>query len=46
MIQLQSLRDKGEKYHVKTLGEQGADGINVGGYVTPIAEPTMRLTAS
>lgn len=29
--------------HVRILGDEGVDGINVGGYVTPIAEGTMRL---
>jgi trans-2,3-dihydro-3-hydroxyanthranilate isomerase len=29
--------------HVKILGEQGCEGINVGGYVTPIAEGVMTL---
>jgi trans-2,3-dihydro-3-hydroxyanthranilate isomerase len=29
--------------HVQLHGEQGADGIEVGGYVTPVAEATLRL---
>jgi trans-2,3-dihydro-3-hydroxyanthranilate isomerase len=29
--------------HVQLHGEQGADGIEVGGYVSPIAEATMSL---
>jgi trans-2,3-dihydro-3-hydroxyanthranilate isomerase len=29
--------------HVKLHGEQGAEGIEVGGYVTPVAEATLRL---
>ena len=29
--------------HVKILGDQGRDGINVGGYVTPIVEAVMTL---
>lgn len=29
--------------HVHIHGEQGADGIDVGGYVTPIIEATMTL---
>lgn len=29
--------------HVQLYGEQGADGIEVGGYVSPVAEATMRL---
>lgn len=29
--------------HVKLHGEQGADGIEVGGYVTPVAEGTMMV---
>jgi trans-2,3-dihydro-3-hydroxyanthranilate isomerase len=29
--------------HVKLNGEQGAEGIEVGGYVTPVAEATLRL---
>jgi trans-2,3-dihydro-3-hydroxyanthranilate isomerase len=31
--------------HVRIHGEQGADGIDVGGYVTPICEATMNLPA-
>ena len=27
--------------HIELHGEQGADGIEVGGYVTPVAEATM-----
>jgi trans-2,3-dihydro-3-hydroxyanthranilate isomerase len=29
--------------HVEIHGERGADGIEVGGYVTPVAEATMSL---
>jgi trans-2,3-dihydro-3-hydroxyanthranilate isomerase len=29
--------------HIQLHGEQGADGIEVGGYVSPVAEATMRL---
>jgi len=29
--------------HVQLHGEQGADGIEVGGHVTPVAEATLRL---
>jgi trans-2,3-dihydro-3-hydroxyanthranilate isomerase len=29
--------------HVQIHGEQGADGIEVGGYVSPVAEATLRL---
>ena len=29
--------------HVQVRGEQGADGIDVGGYVTPITEATMKF---
>jgi trans-2,3-dihydro-3-hydroxyanthranilate isomerase len=29
--------------HVQLHGEQGADGIEVGGYVTPVAEATLKL---
>jgi trans-2,3-dihydro-3-hydroxyanthranilate isomerase len=29
--------------HVQLNGEQGADGIEVGGYVSPVAEATLRL---
>jgi trans-2,3-dihydro-3-hydroxyanthranilate isomerase len=29
--------------HIQLHGEQGADGIEVGGYVTPVAEATLRL---
>jgi len=29
--------------HVQLYGEQGAGGIEVGGYVSPVAEATMRL---
>ena len=29
--------------HIELRGEQGADGIEVGGYVTPVAEGTLRL---
>ena len=29
--------------HVEIHGEQGVDGIDVGGYVTPICEATMNL---
>src|SRR5581483_88404 len=29
--------------HVQLHGEQGADGIEVGGYVSPVAEATMRF---
>jgi trans-2,3-dihydro-3-hydroxyanthranilate isomerase len=29
--------------HIALRGEQGADGIEVGGYVTPVAEGTLRL---
>jgi trans-2,3-dihydro-3-hydroxyanthranilate isomerase len=29
--------------HVHIVGQNGVDGIEVGGYVTPIAEATMRL---
>jgi len=29
--------------HVHVVGQDGADGIEVGGYVTPVAEATMRL---
>jgi predicted PhzF superfamily epimerase YddE/YHI9 len=29
--------------HVQINGDQGADGIEVGGYVTPVAEATMTL---
>jgi trans-2,3-dihydro-3-hydroxyanthranilate isomerase len=29
--------------HVQLHGEQGADGIEVGGYVSPVAEATLRL---
>jgi trans-2,3-dihydro-3-hydroxyanthranilate isomerase len=29
--------------HVQIHGEQGADGIDVGGYVTPLSEGTMRF---
>ena len=29
--------------HIQLNGEQGADGIEVGGYVSPVAEATMRL---
>ncbi len=29
--------------HVQLHGEQGVDGIEVGGYVTPVAEGTMRV---
>jgi trans-2,3-dihydro-3-hydroxyanthranilate isomerase len=29
--------------YVQLQGEQGADGIEVGGYVSPVAEATMRL---
>jgi len=29
--------------HVQLHGEQGAEGIEVGGYVSPVAEATMRL---
>jgi trans-2,3-dihydro-3-hydroxyanthranilate isomerase len=29
--------------HVQIHGENGADGIEVGGFVTPIAEATMKL---
>lgn len=29
--------------HVQLHGEQGADGIEIGGYVSPFAEATMRL---
>lgn len=29
--------------HVKILGEQGVEGIEVGGYVTPIVEATMTI---
>ncbi len=29
--------------HVQIHGEQGVDGIDVGGYVAPVAEATMRL---
>lgn len=31
--------------HVQLHGEQGADGIEVGGYVTPVAEATLTLSA-
>jgi trans-2,3-dihydro-3-hydroxyanthranilate isomerase len=31
--------------HVRIRGERGADGIDVGGYVTPVATATMRLDA-
>jgi trans-2,3-dihydro-3-hydroxyanthranilate isomerase len=31
--------------HVRIRGEHGADGIEVGGYVTPVATATMRLEA-
>src|SRR5262249_16168804 len=29
--------------HVRIRGDQGRDGIDVGGYVTPVIEATMRL---
>jgi trans-2,3-dihydro-3-hydroxyanthranilate isomerase len=29
--------------YVHVMGQDGADGIEVGGYVTPVAEATMRL---
>jgi predicted PhzF superfamily epimerase YddE/YHI9 len=29
--------------YVDIRGEQGSDGIDVGGYVTPVAEGTMKL---
>ena len=29
--------------HIQLHGEQGADGIEVGGYVTPVAEATMTI---
>jgi len=29
--------------HVQIHGEHGCDGIDVGGYVTPLVEATMRL---
>ena len=29
--------------HIELHGEQGAEGIEVGGYVTPVAEATMTL---
>ncbi len=29
--------------HIQLHGEKGADGIEVGGYVTPVAEATMRF---
>jgi hypothetical protein len=29
--------------HVQIQGEQGADGVEVGGYVTPVSEATMKL---
>jgi trans-2,3-dihydro-3-hydroxyanthranilate isomerase len=29
--------------HVQLHGEQGAEGIEVGGYVSPVAEATLRL---
>lgn len=29
--------------HIHILGQNGVDGIEVGGYVTPVAEGTMRL---
>jgi hypothetical protein len=29
--------------HVHILGQTGVDGIEVGGYVTPVADATMRL---
>ncbi|HXW92753.1 MAG TPA: hypothetical protein VEK33_19550 [Terriglobales bacterium] len=29
--------------HVHVVGQDGADGIEVGGHVTPVAEATMRL---
>jgi len=29
--------------HVCIYGENGVDGIDVGGYVTPLTEATMRL---
>jgi trans-2,3-dihydro-3-hydroxyanthranilate isomerase len=32
--------------HVEIHGEQGLDGIDVGGYVTPICEGTMNLPAT
>lgn len=31
--------------HVHILGQNGADGIEVGGYVTPVAEATLRLAS-
>ena len=30
--------------HVQLHGEQGADGIEVGGYVSPVAEATLFLS--
>lgn len=32
--------------HIQLHGEQGADGIEVGGYVAPVAEAAMRLYGS
>jgi predicted PhzF superfamily epimerase YddE/YHI9 len=29
--------------HVQVHGKQGADGIDVGGYVTPVSEATMKF---
>ena len=29
--------------HVQIHGEQGADGIDVGGYVTAVSEATMKF---
>jgi hypothetical protein len=29
--------------HIKLIGEQGVDGIEVGGHVTPVAEATMKF---
>ena len=29
--------------HIQLHGERGADGIEVGGYVTPVAKAIMRL---
>ena len=30
--------------HVHIRGENGVDGIEIGGHVTPVAEASMRLT--